>query len=82
MNVFQRILDVFVSKYAHDVERISGSVVFHCSLPVAKRMKRYLHQPLILQFASQAFPLLGEVVTVVVEWLLRRGEHSVFVDSW
>jgi len=82
MDVFQRILDVLVAKDAHDMERISGSVVFHRSLPMAKRMECYLHQPLILQFACQAFSLLGKVVTMMVERLLRRREHSVSVDAW
>ena len=68
MYVDESVFDVFVSEGFHDVEDVFCSVVFDCAFPVAECFEGYSCVARIFELVGEAFSLLSESVTVVVEW--------------
>jgi hypothetical protein len=54
LSVDQRAFCVSVPKKVHDMQYISGLVVFHCGFPLSECVKVYLHQFWVLKFIGKS----------------------------
>ena len=61
LGVDESVFDESMSKQFHDVQDVSGSVVFHGGFPMSERVEVYLEQSWVLKFVGDSLSGDGQL---------------------